>query len=179
MTGSIRLMLGDITTIAADAIVNAANAALVGGGGVDGAIHRAGGPSIMRACRAIGRCPTGTAVVTGAGALAARYVIHAVAPRYHGSPRDAELLRSAYDAALRLAAEHGCASVAFPSLGTGAYAYPIAEAAPIALAAVRDHLAAPTSVREVVFVLFSETDLAAYRAANARWTDVAPEESSP
>jgi O-acetyl-ADP-ribose deacetylase (regulator of RNase III) len=158
-------VLGDITTIAADAIVNAANASLAGGGGVDGAIHRAGGPSILEACRTIGGCATGSAVITGGGRLPARYVIHAVAPRYRGTARDAELLRSAYQASLQLAEQHALRWIAFPSLGTGAYGYPIEEAAPIALGAVRAHLAGATRLRRVTFVLFSERDLAVYRFA--------------
>jgi len=124
----VELKHGDITTVDADAIVNAANSRLAGGGGVDGAIHRAGGPSIMVECKRIGACPTGSAVITGAGMLKAKHVIHAVAPIYSGHPRDAELLRSAYAASLRLAEERALASIAFPSLGTGAYGYPIEEA---------------------------------------------------
>jgi O-acetyl-ADP-ribose deacetylase (regulator of RNase III) len=158
---------GDITTIAADAIVNAANESLLGGGGVDGAIHRAGGPEILAACRAIGSCPTGSAVITSAGRLPASYVIHAVAPRYSGTPLDAQLLRSAYATALELARQRNLESIAFPSLGTGAYRYPVAEAASIALDAVAQHLAGRTSLRQVTFVLFSDEDLAAYRNAAA------------
>jgi O-acetyl-ADP-ribose deacetylase (regulator of RNase III) len=166
MTG-VTFRRGDITLVRADAIVNAANAALAGGGGVDGAIHRAGGPSILEACRAIGSCPTGSAVITTAGRLPARYVIHAVAPRYSGTPADARLLRGAYDASLELARQRGLASIAFPSLGTGAYRYPVAEAAPIALGAVAEHLRGKTSLQEVAFILFSDADLAAYEAAAA------------
>src|SRR5690349_8098469 len=118
---TLELVRGDITKIAADAIVNAANSALLGGGGVDGAIHRAGGPSIIAECRKIGGCPTGGAVATGAGHLPARHVIHAVAPIYRGGLGDADLLRSAYRASLELAESLCARSVAFPSLGTGAY----------------------------------------------------------
>jgi len=166
MTG-VSFRRGDITRVAADAIVNAANSGLAGGGGVDGAIHRAGGPSIMEACRAIGSCPTGSAVITGAGRLPARYVIHAVAPRYSGKPEDARSLRGAYQTALDLARQRGLGSIAFPSLGTGAYRYPVEEAAPIALHAVAEHLRGKTSLREVIFVLFSDADLTAYEAAAA------------
>ncbi len=164
----IEFLRGDITRIRADALVTAANSALAGGGGVDGAIHRAGGPSILEACRAIGSCPTGSAVITAAGRLPADYVIHAVAPRYSGKPRDARLLQSAYAASLELARQRSLRSIAFPSLGTGAYGYPVAEAAPIAVATVREHLSGKTSLERVTFVLFSEQDLAAYRAAAGR-----------
>lgn len=163
--GTLRLLEADITTIHADAIVNAANAALAGGGGVDGAIHRAGGPSIMEACRRIGGCAPGTAVITTAGNLPARYVIHAVAPIYRGSKQDAEILRGAYDSALQLAREHRLESIAFPSLGTGAYGYPIEEAARIALATVLAHLREKTALREVMFALFSRRDRDVYAAA--------------
>jgi O-acetyl-ADP-ribose deacetylase (regulator of RNase III) len=166
MTG-VEFSRGDITLVEADAIVNAANSSLLGGGGVDGAIHRTGGPEILEACRAIGSCPTGSAVITTAGRLRARYVIHAVAPRYTGKPRDARLLRGAYKAALELAGQRHLASIAFPSLGTGAYRYPVADAAPLALDVVAEHLAGPTSLQRVLFVLFSDEDLAVYRSAAA------------
>lgn len=161
----LQLIVGDITTLDVDAIVNAANASLAGGGGVDGAIHRAGGPSIAQACRIIGGCPTGSAVITPGGNLRARYVIHAVAPRYSGSARDAQLLQSAYARSLELADEHELHSIAFPSLGTGAYRYPVAEAAPIALKSILDHLQGETTIENVVFTLFSEEDRDAYARA--------------
>lgn len=165
---ALRLIEGDITTLRVDAIVNAANAELAGGGGVDGAIHRAGGPEILAACRAIGGCPTGSAVITHAGNLDAHYVIHAVAPRYRGTARDAELLRGAYDAAMDLAARHEVRTIAFPSLGTGAYGYPIDEAAPIALRTVTARLRdASNPIEEVVFALFSRSDREAYARALA------------
>lgn len=160
--GRLECRLGDITLIEADAIVNAANSALLGGGGVDGAIHRAGGPSIMDECRRIGGCPTGSAVATSAGTLRARYVIHAVAPIYRGLPDDAALLSSAYAESLAKADELGCRSVAFPSLGTGAYGYPIDQAAAIATQTIRQRLNEMTSVKLVTFVLFSERDLRVY-----------------
>ena len=165
--GSTRLELrrGDITTMAVDAIVNAANSRLAGGGGVDGAIHRAGGPSIMEECRRIGGCVTGGAVITSAGGLACKHVIHAVAPFYNGKPSDAALLRSAYTTSLSLAREHELRTVAFPSLGTGAYRYPIAEAAPIALDAAVEHAREGTTLELITFVLFSERDLAVYERA--------------
>src|SRR5690348_898166 len=136
----LELQQADITTVEADALVNAANNRLAGGTGVNGAIRRVGGPSIAEECKRIGGCPTGSAVVTGAGRLPARYVIHAVAPVYHGRTEDSQLLHSAYTTSLRLAEEVGVRSIAFPSLGTGAFRYPIVEAAPIALDAVVAHV---------------------------------------
>lgn len=158
------LMQADITKVRADAIVNAANAHLAGGGGVDGAIHRAGGPDIMSECRTLGGCPTGEAVSTTAGRLDAQHVIHAVAPRWrdggHGEP---EKLAAAYTNSLRIADELGDRSIAFPSLGTGAYGYPVELAAPVAITAIRDHLVAGSDIGEVIFVLFSERDLSVYQ----------------
>lgn len=169
--GSCRLTLvvGDITAQVADAIVNAANSGLVGGGGVDGAIRRAGGPSIEEECAAIrareGGCPTGSAVITGAGRLRARYVIHAVGPVWQGgSMGEADLLASAYRASLALAAEHGVRTIAFPSISTGVYGYPVALAARVAIGAVIEALAG-RSFEEVRFVLFSPSDFEAYATA--------------
>jgi len=163
VNAAIELQQGDITRVAVDAIVNAANSRLAGGGGVDGAIHRAGGPDIMAACRARGSCKTGGAVITTAGSLNARYVIHAVGPVYrngtHGEP---ELLANAYRACLQLACSHGVTSMAFPSISTGVYGYPIEKAAPIALGTVMRHLQEPSSLELVVFVLFSAADYAVY-----------------
>jgi O-acetyl-ADP-ribose deacetylase (regulator of RNase III) len=157
---TLRLLHGNIVEVPADAIVNAANRGLAGGGGVDGAIHRAGGPSIMEECRRIGSCATGSAVITGAGSLPARYVIHAVAPIYNdGRGGEAEQLRGAYDASLRLAEEHSLASISFPALGTGAYRYPVREAAAIALGTIIAHLRGETTLRKVSMVLFSHADL--------------------
>src|SRR5438270_13270078 len=130
---TLALLRGNIVEVQADAIVNAANSALAGGGGVDGAIHRAGGPSIMTECDKIGGCPTGSAVATTAGRLKARYVYHAVGPIYSGRSEDAQLLASAYQSCLNLAEQHRVKSIAFPSLSTGVYGYPLEEAAPIAL----------------------------------------------
>ena len=166
--GTVRLCQADITTLAADAIVNAANSGLVGGGGVDGAIHRAGGPEIMAELRRLGGgCPTGFAVVTGAGRLRARHVIHAVGPRWRGGDRgEAEQLASAYRVAFQLAADCGCATVAAPSISTGIYGFPVERAAPIAIAEARAALATgATSLREISFALFSPGDLAAFEAA--------------
>jgi O-acetyl-ADP-ribose deacetylase (regulator of RNase III) len=161
----LELIQADITRLAVDAIVNAANSSLAGGGGVDGAIHRAGGPKIIEECRKIGRCDTGSAVLTSAGNLQTRFIIHAVAPRYSGSPRDAEKLASAYATSLRLAETSGVRSIAFPSLGTGAYGYPITEASAIALSTVATHLRAGSAIQHVTFALFSDADLAAYETS--------------
>lgn len=164
---TLELLEGDITRVAADAIVNAANGGLRGGGGVDGAIHRAGGPAILEACRALGGCATGDAVVTTAGALPARWVVHAVGPVWRGGRfGEPEQLASAYRRALEVADGLGAASVAFPSLSTGAYGYPIEAAAPLALRTVAAALAAPPRhVRRVVFVLFGREAFAAYSRA--------------
>jgi O-acetyl-ADP-ribose deacetylase (regulator of RNase III) len=165
---TIDLINGDITRVATDAIVNAANQTLLGGGGVDGAIHRAGGPAILEECRKLGGCPTGEAKVTGAGRLPARYVIHTVGPVWHGGDRgEQELLVSAYKNSLARAEELGLRSVAFPSISTGAYRYPIEKAARVALDTVIQHLRAGSGVKQVIFVLFSERDLSVYELALA------------
>ncbi|HME91643.1 MAG TPA: O-acetyl-ADP-ribose deacetylase [Myxococcaceae bacterium] len=166
----IELARGDITREQVDAIVNAANSGLMGGGGVDGAIHRAGGPSILEECKAIverqGRCPTGQAVITGAGKLKARHVIHAVGPRFgRHSGKDADLLASAYRESLRLAADAGCVSVAFPAISTGAYGYPLEDAARVSIGVVRESLRTPTSIKRVRFVLFDDEALRAFERA--------------
>lgn len=168
--GRITLRRCDITTLAVDAIVNAANQSLAGGGGVDGAIHRAAGPELMRELRdRYDGCPTGSAVVTGAGRLRARHVIHAVGPRWRGGGHaEAELLRSAYRTAFRLAGEHGDARVAAPSISTGIYGFPIEQAAPIAIEEGRRALEEPgTPLREICFALFSDTDLGVFAQALA------------
>src|SRR5579864_9679311 len=164
---TLALMQGDIVKVQVDAIVNAANAGLAGGGGVDGAIHRAGGPGIMEECRKIGGCPTGSAVATTAGKLPAKYVFHAVGPIYSGSPNDEHLLASAYQSCLNLAEQHQVKSIAFPSLSTGAYGYPLDEAAPIALRTVVEHIQKPSSLQQVVFVLFGEEAFEAFEQALA------------
>jgi O-acetyl-ADP-ribose deacetylase (regulator of RNase III) len=168
--GRLVLVHGDITRQQADAIVNAANSRLAGGGGVDGAIHRAGGPSIMRECDAVrdrdGGCPTGSAVATGAGDLAARHVIHAVGPVWRGGDGgERDLLAGAYRRSLEVARELGDTTVAFPSISTGVYAYPIEKAARVALATVRDVMEATGAFDEVRFVLFTAQDLAVYEGA--------------
>ena len=139
MTGRIEVVKGDITSLAVDAIVNAANESLLGGGGVDGAIHRAGGPEIMAACRPLGGCATGDAKATTGGELPARWVIHAVGPVWRGgAEREPELLASAYRRSLEVAAELGARSVALPAISCGVYGYPAELAAPIAVAAARE-----------------------------------------
>ena len=165
------IVQGDITKQATDAIVNAANPGLMGGGGVDGAIHRAGGPAILEECKQIvarqGRLPTGKAVITTGGSLAAKYVIHTVGPVWQGGNKgEASLLESAYRESLKLAADHNLTSVSFPSLSTGAYGYPLAKAARVATATVASFLREQvTSVKEVVFVLFDPRTDEAYSSA--------------
>ncbi|MBA4370525.1 MAG: O-acetyl-ADP-ribose deacetylase [Coriobacteriaceae bacterium] len=169
---SISLTLGDITRVHADAIVNAANPHLAPGGGVCGAIHAAGGPQVAAECRAWveahGPVPPGGAAITGAGRLPARRVIHAVGPVWHGGgDHEAEILASAYRSAIALAEAEGLTSVAFPSISTGIYGYPVAAAAPVALRAVHEALAGTEHVRDVTFVLFDEPTRAAYERALA------------
>lgn len=167
------LTRGDITRQNTDAVVNAANSGLMGGGGVDGAIHRAGGPSILEECKKIvakqGRLPTGKAVVTGAGNLRARYVIHTVGPVWRGGDsNEAALLRSAYQESLEAAIRAGARSIAFPSISTGAYGYPVEEAAEIALQTVIEHVSRADSVDRVNFVLFDAATFQAYAGALRR-----------
>jgi O-acetyl-ADP-ribose deacetylase (regulator of RNase III) len=165
------IVQGDITLQTTDAIVNAANPSLMGGGGVDGAIHRAGGPAILEDCRKIvakqGRLPTGEAAITTGGNLKARHVIHTVGPIWHGGDRnEPQLLASAYRESLKLAAEHGLRSVSFPSISTGVYSYPVDRAAEVALKTVVSFLKeAATLIKEVVFVLFDARTHQAYVSA--------------
>jgi O-acetyl-ADP-ribose deacetylase (regulator of RNase III) len=162
----LELVEGDITLQDTDAIVNAANTSLLGGGGVDGAIHRAGGPQILEECRRLGGCPTGEARITTGGNLKARYVIHTVGPVYRdGFHREPELLASCYRESLKLASAKGLESVAFPSISTGAYGYPLADAARIALKTVKEYLADHPEIERVRFVLFGKAAYDAYEAA--------------
>lgn len=162
----IELVRGDITAQDVDAIVNAANPSLAGGGGVDGAIHRAAGPRLVAASRPLAPCPPGRARITPGFDLPARHVIHTVGPVWHGGDRgEAEVLAAAYRSSLALAEEHGLTSVAFPSISTGVYGYPVEAAARVSLATVGAH--EPRSLALVRFVLFSDADLATYRRAAA------------
>jgi O-acetyl-ADP-ribose deacetylase len=153
---------GDITQVKVDAIVNAANTSLLGGGGVDGAIHRAAGPELVAECRTIGGCPTGEARLTKGYRLPARFVIHTVGPVYRSRPQDPKLLKSCYDSSLGLALAHGLTSIAFPAISCGVYGYPIQEAAKIALDATGAFLGDNPDFHLAVFVLFSEPDRRVY-----------------
>jgi O-acetyl-ADP-ribose deacetylase (regulator of RNase III) len=162
----IELVRGDIVEQDTDAIVNAANTSLLGGGGVDGAIHRAGGPAILEECRVLRGCATGDAKITGGGKLKARYVVHAVGPVYRDGRRgEAELLAAAYRRSLEVGVANGARSIAFPSISTGAYRYPIAEAARIALETIARQAALLRDLELVRFVLFSDADLSVYQSA--------------
>lgn len=160
---TIKALQGDITKLDVDAIVNAANSSLLGGGGVDGAIHRAAGKQLLEECRSLGGCKTGNAKITKGYNLPARHIIHTVGPVWHGGTRgEPELLASCYRRSLEIANEHGLRSVAFPAISTGVYGYPIHAAAEIAVNTVRAFGASQSSVQEVTFCCFSERDLQVY-----------------
>jgi O-acetyl-ADP-ribose deacetylase (regulator of RNase III) len=159
----IKIVTGDITRLDVDAIVNAANTSLLGGGGVDGAIHRAAGPELLTECRTLGGCPTGEARITRGYRLPARHVIHTVGPVYRGTPADALLLTSCYQNSLALAAEHHLATIAFPAVSCGVYGYPIEKACKIAVDTTCAFLTGNSTITGVFFVLFSETHERLYR----------------
>jgi len=162
------IVVGDITRMEVDAIVNAANNSLLGGGGVDGAIHRAAGPQLLEECRGLGGCATGAAKMTAGYNLPARHVIHTVGPVWHGGGGgEDELLAGCYRSCLRLAADNGLRTIAFPSISTGAYRFPLERACRIALREVGAFLAAEPAIRKALFVCFSEGDARAYREALA------------
>ncbi len=166
---SIRAIRADIATLDVDAIVNAANSSLLGGGGVDGAIHRAAGPQLLEACRELGGCATGDAKITPGFRLPARYVIHAVGPVWRGgSHGEPGLLASCYRKSLELAVAHRLRSIAFPGISTGAYGYPVEEAAPLAVATVREFIDERDAPDDVVFCCFSGRDRALYESLLAR-----------
>ena len=163
---TLEIVQGDITQQETEAIGNAANSALAGGGGVDGAIHRAGGPSLMSELKTRYKgCPTGSAVITGGGNLKAKFVIHAVGPRYSGSPKDPELLSGAYRKSLELCTQNKISSVAFPSISTATYGYPVEEASRIALKTVMDYLKNHPEIKLVRFVLFDSRTFDVYKEA--------------
>jgi O-acetyl-ADP-ribose deacetylase len=166
MAGGIEIALGDITEQTLDAIVNAANETLLGGGGVDGAIHRAGGPAILAECRLLGGCDTGDAKATTAGRLPARHVVHTVGPVWQGGDRgEPALLASCHRRSLEVAGGLGCRTVAFPAISTGVYGYPVAAAAQVAIASTRSALAELPEIELVRFVLFGDAAQAAFAAA--------------
>jgi O-acetyl-ADP-ribose deacetylase (regulator of RNase III) len=161
--GRIEVRQGDITRLEVDAIVNAANTSLLGGGGVDGAIHRAAGPQLLEECRRIGGCPTGEARITKGYRLPSRYVIHTVGPVYRGVPRDRELLSACYRNSLELAVHHRLSTVAFPAVSCGVYGYPIEEACRVAVDTTAAFLESHPALQKVIFVLFSAGDLKVYQ----------------
>ena len=155
---------GDITKLEVDAIVNAANSSLLGGGGVDGAIHRAAGPELLAECRTLGGCPTGEARITGGYNLAARHVIHTVGPVYRGKPQDQTLLSACYRNSLKLAVDNNLTTIAFPAISCGVYGYPITDACRVAVDTTCDFLRKNGSIKRVIFVLFAAGDLKVYQS---------------
>ncbi len=160
----IEIQQGDITRLDVDAIVNAANTKLLGGGGVDGAIHRAAGPKLLEECRTIGGCPTGEARITGGYNLPARHVIHTVGPVYSGKPKDSQLLTNCYLNSLKLAVENSLATIAFPAISCGVYGYPIEDACKIAVDTSCAFLKTHPSLKKIIFIQFSPQDYAVYKA---------------
>ncbi len=167
-TDKIQIIQGDITTLHVDAIVNAANSSLLGGGGVDGAIHRAAGPELLAACRALNGCPTGEAKLTRGYNLPAKYVIHTVGPIYSRKPSDPEMLQRCYRNSLNIAIHKKLASIAFPAISCGVYGYPLEAAAEIALQTSLDTIPNAPHLQRILFVLFSQADQAVYTATLAR-----------
>jgi O-acetyl-ADP-ribose deacetylase (regulator of RNase III) len=160
----IEVIQGDITALEVDAVVNAANSGLMGGGGVDGAIHRAAGPSLLEECMRIGHCPTGDAVITGAGRMKAKHIIHTVGPVwYGGNKNEPELLASCYRKSLLLAEEKGLESIAFPNISTGVYGYPKEQAAQTAVAAVNETLKETPGIKKIIFVCFDNENYSLYK----------------
>lgn len=164
MKTAIKVIKGDITKVAVDAIVNAANTTLMGGGGVDGAIHRAAGPGLYVACRKFNGCPTGEARITSGFNLPAKYIIHTPGPIWHGGTgNEKELLANSYRNSLQLAEKHACQTIAFPSISTGVYAFPLELAAPLALSTIRQFLITSQNVREVMMVCFDDLTYQTYQ----------------